>query len=403
MAVSSNFAEDKLTTPVTIHGVDKHGTPLTLLDAMTTHYGPHPSGNVHHFRGLQAIVGTHASGRDHQFTSFRARFRNLDAWKPRIREPTWTAQVTLAASGTLTAYDPSTPGNTEESSLWLGGRELPPFSLRGLGRQFLRPLINFLTLALDTPCVLLALQVQDESPDDAWLDIFSAALHPDDNSSIALQERARWLLQPADLNLRHIGSWLDNVDRLGPSPAVVADLAHVDSIALETHVPLLTTVAEGLHRRLYPSDMRFDEDTAADIQVAAVAAVSSIHPKAAEVVRGLLNYVGEPGYAKRLARLADVVKEAAPGVTGRTGKWKELVSGARNEFAHRIKVDFLADNDIDRYSAVTFSLRWLLTALLLLQAGIEPSVLGARFTSHEAYWRFLADARLWQPKVYGNQ
>jgi hypothetical protein len=37
--VVQNFAEEALRIPVTIHGHDDAGTPLTLLDALTTYWG----------------------------------------------------------------------------------------------------------------------------------------------------------------------------------------------------------------------------------------------------------------------------------------------------------------------------------------------------------------------------
>ena len=115
---------------------------------------------------------------------------------------------------------------------------------------------------------------------------------------------------------------------------------------------------------------------------------------------GLLKYVGDLGYAKRLARLASVADAAAPGVTGRTSRWKNLVFEVRNEYAHRISAGFLNDKDIDERLAVAFSLRWLLTTVLLLQGGVDASVLRTRLTTHEQYQRFLVDAQVWCPRIY---
>jgi hypothetical protein len=399
--VTSYFEEHDLVTPMTIHGLDASGTPLTLLDAITSHYGPHPSGRTHHFRGLQAIMGGHATGRDHQYVGFRIRLRHLDAWVPRLREMTWTSEVRVEGGGRLTFEDHSVSDPSRPPKIWLTGQGFRPLTLRGMDSRFLRPLMTIFTLATDTPCVLLEYQVQEDSPDSAWWDVFSSAHHPDSDAADTLWERARWLLQPADVDLYHVGVWLSRVDSLGPLPAVVADLAHAESISLETQVLLLSTVAEGLHRRLYPGEVRFDEQVAEDVQAAAAEAVGPIHPDAASAVRGLLRHVGEIGYGKRLVSLADAVGDAVPGVTGRTTQWKNLVYKARNEFAHRpLEANFLSDNDVDRYITVALSLRWLLTGLLLLQAGLDPSALATRFNDHEPYLRFLADARMWQPRIY---
>jgi hypothetical protein len=177
-------------------------------------------------------------------------------------------------------------------------------------------------------------------------------------------------------------------------------MAHADSISVDTQALLLATVAEGMHRRLYPEEVRFDGKTAEQVQAVAAVAVEAIHPDAKSAVHGFLNQVGEVGYGRRLMRLAEAVQDAMPGVTGKTSKWKDLVYKTRNEYAHRLSVGFLDDDDVDRRLAVVFSLRWLLTGLLLLQAEVAPTVLATRLQHHEQYQRFLADAAVWQPKIY---
>jgi hypothetical protein len=245
-----------------------------------------------------------------------------------------------------------------------------------------------------------------ESPEGPWWDVFSAALQAESDSGQLLWELPNWLLQPSDVGLREVGVWLDKVDLLGPLPAVVADLAQAQPISLDTQALLLATVAEGLHRRLYPGERRFHENEDQNEQIAtlvrdaAAEAVDLIHVDARAAAAGLLKYVGDVGYPKRLTRLANEAKAAAPEVTGKTTRWKNLVFKVRNEYAHRISAGFLSDEDIDERLTVTFSLRWLLTTLLLLSANVDASVLRARLGAHEPYQRFLADARVWAPGIY---
>lgn len=398
--VVQNFAEEALMTPVTIHGHDDAGTPLTLLDALTTYWGvPDETGAAAHvLQGSQAIVGAHIPDRNHLFTGIRVRLSKLRAWQPLLSEPTWIPEGVLAQGGTVAFQEPEV-SESGGPSLWLSGQELPPSTLRVLDRSFWQPLVSLFTLVTGTQCVPLERQVQ-ESPGGPWWDTYSVTLRSDDEDIDTRWDQPRWLLQPPVVDARHVRVWLDRAELLGPLPAVVADLAHARPIALDTQVMLLTTVAEGLHRRLYPGDVRFDPDTAAQVQNAAAAAVGSIHEKAEEAVRGLLGHVEDVGYGKRLARLAATVDAAMPGVTGRTNRWKNLVSDARNEYAHRLNTAFLEDEDFDRYLTVALSLRWLLTGALLLQADISEQVLKTAFESHEPYQRFLADARTWQPRTY---
>jgi hypothetical protein len=407
--VTQEFAEEELTAPVTIHGLDDRGRPLTLISATTVHWGrPDAAGYAHQFRGIQAVIGGHIRDRDHLFTGFRVRLRNLDAWRPWLQQAQRTAEVPLANGGSVTVEDIPVSGQAGRSALWLTGQSLPPTTLRGMGTHFVQPLISLFTLATDRPCLPLALQVQEDPPDGPWWDVCSAALQADEESTDLRWDLPRWLLQPTDLGLHQVGSWLDKASLLGPLPAVVADLAQADGISLDTQALLFATVAEGMHRCLYPGDLRFHEDrelnadVAERVRAAAAEAADPIHADAKAAVSGFLAYVGDLGYAKRLARLASVADAAAPGVTGRTSRWKNLVFEVRNEYAHRISPGFLNDRDVDDRLTVAFSLRWLLTAVLLLQSGIDASVLRTRLAAHEQYQRFLADAQVWCPRIYAQ-
>jgi hypothetical protein len=398
--VVQNFTEEALMTPVTVHGRDDAGTPLTLIDALTTYWGV-PDGNdaAHVLQGSQAIIGVHIPDRNHLFTGIRVRLSNLRAWQPHLRDPAWASKGVLAEGGTVAFQEPEVYEASGSPSLWISGQEMSPSTLRVLDRSFWQPLVSLFTLVTGARCVPLERQVQ-EAPGGPWCDTYSVALHSDDKDIDTRWDQPRWLLQPLVVDARHVQVWLDKAELLGPLPAVVVDLTHARPVALDTQVLLLTTVVEGLHRRLYPGDVRFDRETAKQVQNAAVAAVNSIHERAEAAVRGLLGHVEDVGYGKRLARLAATVNTAMPGVTGRTNRWKGLVSNARNEYAHRLNTAFLEDEDFDRYLTVALSLQWLLTGVFLLQADIGEQVLKAALKSHEPYQRFLADARKWQPRIY---
>ena len=88
------------------------------------------------------------------------------------------------------------------------------------------------------------------------------------------------------------------------------------------------------------------------------------------------------------------------GVTGDTDKWRHIVTKARNQYAHRIKNEFLEPEGVDQYLTTAFSLRWLLTGLLLLQADIPTQVLAERFRNYQQYSYFLSSATEWQPDIY---
>ena len=176
---------------------------------------------------------------------------------------------------------------------------------------------------------------------------------------------------------------------------------------IETSVLELTTVAEGLARRLWPDAVRMSGDEATRARELAAAAFEQQPAELAEVVGAALGYLEELSYPQRLLQLAELVEGIAPGVLGRRtvegrpSRWKALVCGARNEFAHRLQGVWLDDDRIDRYLTVTGSLRWLLTAVLLLETGLPAALLATQFGQHQPYLFFLRQAKEWQPQVYG--
>ena len=131
--VAQDFVEEDLTTPVTIHGLDDRGRPLTMISATTVHWGrPDAGGYRHQFRGIQAVVGGHVHDRDHPFTGFRVRLRNAEAWRPRLQQAQWTAEVHLANGGSVTIEELPVSGQASHSALWLTGQGLPPATFRGM-------------------------------------------------------------------------------------------------------------------------------------------------------------------------------------------------------------------------------------------------------------------------------
>ncbi len=87
--------------------------------------------------------------------------------------------------------------------------------------------------------------------------------------------------------------------------------------------------------------------------------------------QALTQYLWEPSYPERLAALLQDVDQAAPGVAGRPNRWKTAVATARIGFAHSLKKD-PAEHDVQAWHVLAQSLRWLLTARLLLPSVLSP-------------------------------
>jgi hypothetical protein len=397
-AVSELSESETLTGPLLIHGLDKENIPITLLDGVTSFRSFNPfidaGPSKQRLRGNQAVVGGQLSSRDHQFSGIRVQLQGLDMWSPLISNPAWGSDVTLDDGGSI-AFE-----ETETSGTWFRASALPSRSLRDLDRTIVRPLMSLLNISTSYPHELLALQVQDLDS-GGWWDVYAASQFADgmdDDSDIH-----RWLLRPGDLKLENIKLWLGQVNKFGPLPAVIADLVKPSEISLETQVSQVTTIAEGLHRALFPNIRRMDDGEADNVLNAAVEAVRAINPTATDAVRGLLGNLTDVSYGTRIKQLADETRVAVPGVTGISkSKWTEMVYGARINFAHRLRSDFYGDEDINNYLTTAMSLQWLLAGLLLLKSGFPESLLSERFNGHEQYQIFLKYAKLWKPSVYGS-
>jgi len=176
---------------------------------------------------------------------------------------------------------------------------------------------------------------------------------------------------------------------------------------IETSVLELTTVAEGLARRLWPDAVRMSREEATQARELVAAAFAQQPAELAKVVDAALGYLEKLSYPERLLQLATHAESIVPDVLGvRTAegvpsRWKALVCDARNEFAHRLKGDWLDNDRIDQYLLVAGSLRWLLTAVLLLETVLPAESLAAQFRQHQPYQLFLRQAKDWFPYVYG--
>jgi len=220
---------------LTVHGLTDDGTRLTLLEAQNRSYtgGLYPENQVEVIAGVHLVVGANLTGRDHAFRSLRARF---------------------AGSEVLGGVEPEAPPRLRDGAIlglvedaarrWVVLEKLQPASLRSLDRRYLRPAGSLIALATGRDSALLAIEIRDDEH-GTWLPVHAAAHQTVKTTSIDP------LLGHTDLTLQNLATWFDRAELLGPLPPVVAE-ALTGPVALESRVLELTTVAEGLHRRLYP-------------------------------------------------------------------------------------------------------------------------------------------------------
>lgn len=384
-----------------VHGVLEDGTEVALLGALEHERKVSATQDRQTLRARSAVLGGHVSG-EARYTRLRLRLRYLDEWAMPLSAASAPSAASLSDGGSVSVeWDtPTRPSPSQGGELgrvgWLGLDGLPPSTEQELDRRFVTPLASLLSLAVDKDCPPVAIEVAT-GPDEPWLTVHHSGLE-----APAAVPRP-WYLQllPLDyLGLERVATWLDAVERLGPLPPVVARATGGSGGTLETQLLELCTVTEGLHRRLFPESRRLSEPEKEAARTAVGAAITDLEDGVQEAVRGAIQHIEEPSFPMRLLELAQWVKPAVPGVTGQTNKWKGCVTDVRHEFAHRLKGGFLATARIDELIAVRQSLRWFLMGLLLLQTGLEPAELAARFKDHRPYDLFLAQAPEWLPRVF---
>lgn len=433
------FWEDPV--PMTIHGDlspdddeegEGGGEPVTLVEvAYRGGSLPVPGAEVgpgrgtQQWRGPSAVRGAHVDDAGQRYAGVRVRLRHLEDWagagsshglsgEAGSAAPTVVVASATLAEGGHVHLDQETPGQLDDENedrqrpVWLRVVLPEPMTWHLMDRTVLTPLVTLLSLAVGADCSPVAIEVTPHPFPDAagsarWLRLHSAALHP----PAARPRPAHTMLLPrAVLGLEAVAAWLDHVEVLGPLPPVVAASAAGRQQLLETRVLELTTIAESLARRLWPGARRLTEDQAQAARSAAAAAVADQEKEVVDAVTAALTHVEELSYPKRLLQLAEDAGQVVPDAVGRRNehgqpsRWKKVVFQARNDFAHGLNPGWVSEGGVERYLAVVYSLRWLLTAVLLLRTGVPPETLRARLQAHQPYQLFLEQARHWLPEVY---
>lgn len=402
--------------PFTIHGVLGGVGRVTAIDCQALRGSmPMLGGPQEHLLSpLNVVLGAQTEGRGQRFCGVRVRLRNIDEWADlggfaivmeetgarsiSFEEPT-VEPVRLASGAQLSLHQettlrgPTVRGGAFNRKVWLQVINLKPATWQEIDSAIATPLVSLVTLCLGVRSGATEIELTIDG--ERWLQLGANWLESEEPDRI--DAAIAWL---AHLGLPGVAHWLDKVEELGPLPPVVARFsAKQKSTVLETELLEMTTVAEGLHSRLFPDQVRVSDAQAARIQTKVMDVLSDEEQPIQQILRGMMTHLKEPGYGRRLKQLAGLVEASVPGIVGRTNKWAEAVTNARNKYAHRTG-GFLQDSDIDSLFAVVESLRWLLRCILVLQAGVSDEHLAKRVSELSGYGLFLERAATGLPKVY---
>ncbi|WP_282944547.1 HEPN domain-containing protein [Cellulomonas endometrii] len=388
---------------------------ITLIDAHTVsrqrNWGSGvPDPGTQALRADHAVRGLWSGGAEQTFTIVEIRLNHLDEWaelpglsleiedKPNGRvsiahEPQDVTPVAVrdpAGTLTLTSRNPLPNLTFRGARLdrgayvrWEADSGDPGLTVDQILARLVGPMVHAVSTAMDARCLPESVRVARADTPLADLH-FATRVDPE-------PERARVaigsdLLTRTHFGLTHLATWLERAPVLNPIPAVLLQSFSDPDRPIESQVLDLATAAEGLHRRLHPSDRRMSRRQADRARKLARDAVDA---DLRDLVNEALTHLGDWSFRDRLQSLVSTARAVPVDVVGNADEWVDEVAKARNGFAHQLTASSTRpiEDEIRHYARLRDSLRWLLSLVLLLDAGVVPAVLGERLAQHERFRR----------------
>jgi len=404
----------------TIHGIVRNSPRMiSLIECVTISRRSEMASASFEDQVLQArymLRGAHISGDDQLYSAVKVRVANIDEWvglpgfsvstgstdevkliyrRPKVPSALTEDGATVRVSESMRRSWPKATGGHITRECWILVENFGLRTFHEISRDYVTPVVSILNLSMGvaSPVTATALKVGDD-----WCSVWHSNI-TEEATSLS-RTRNDFLLPLSALSISSIAKFLDLTGKIGPLAPVVADAdSGLRRATLETQVLELTTVAEGLHRSLYPEESRFSKDAAIRIQKLVREALRNEPEPCNSVVQGFFTHIEEPNYKTRLRRLVDVATSLIPGVVGSADLWVKLVDSARNSFAHRTQ-QILSVEKIDEYYAISQSLRWVLVGVLLAESRVDKEDCIPRIQEFSRYRQYLRNMKSSLPSVF---
>jgi hypothetical protein len=406
---------------VTVHGITSEQGRVSLVQCIPIHHRT-IGGGAHVEQTLSvryAVLGAHISGPEQKYTAVAIRADGLDAWAnlewlsyiPGDDDPGELLRIQRKESSPLTRvgeFSISIGGVIHnrrnlssyaiEHEAWISIDQFVPRTFDEVDRDFIAPVTGVISLLTGTACPLLNMELLPDGADSQ---------HPL-SRVVAKDEvpRSR-TVRPHDVLVPHgatslmvLANFLSRNRLLGSLTPVIADAQGEPArSSIQTQLLQLTTVAEGLHRRLFPEEFRLVSADVLDIKAKISTALAENPQRHLDILNGFLAHVGEPNYKNRLRRLVNEVSVIMPGVAGQVPRWINKVDHARNTFAHSLGTHL--DAPLAReYYVICRSLVWIMSGVLLKDSGVRENLLRDRIAQSRPYQHFLRQAHTLLPTIY---
>lgn len=371
--------------PITVWGLLDDGQAVTLLGARN-HGGAY--GRPPRYLGQIAVSGTHVSDNE-----------RYSAVRFRIGHPLCLAHLSDGESRIM-EDDQSTLGVTAleaENWLvnWLVYESSAPATLQELEMRVVSGCRALMHVALhpDRDLPVCETQVRRD-PDEPWLTLRGPAFCAEPGSF-----QVDTLLPADELTLERFAQWIplnDSLDGLGWA------VARGVEGPLQVQTQVLTSLVEGLHRRLDFEQSYFPREVPkaalkrirkAAWEAAAAQAraerIEGLDPVlVGELVKKAVGHVGDVSFRDRADAVVAEVGQAVPEIATSVPELPKILTDPRHLFAHQLPQDQAKEPLEDRWRywrAVSSITPWLLRALLLLNLGVDPHFLHQRCLCHEKF------------------
>ena len=381
--MSSGAATVKAFQPITLWGQLDAGPVVTLVNAYNHGRDGAYFGSPHYKADYAVLGDRHVSGVDQLFSAARFRFGD-PYWLGHLRESKASA---VDSEGAALSVEKSDDGN------WLVYTAAAPATLRQLKTRVVSGCLALAELVLDQDFAArdTHLRVNDGDP---WLTV-----HGPESSTPPNELDADTLLRREELTVERFAKWIPFNDRLDGLASVVA---RPIKAPLQTQVLVVTPLVEGLHRRMPKT---FEQSKFARASPSVLKRIKEASRRAARVtatnrrnldpqqvhvaVMNSVSHFDDVDYVQRATDLVTTVCAVIPEIAESVADLPECLTKAHHEMAHQLPLDEekepLEVRNL-RWLVVANITPWLLRGLLLLEAGIDPSVLHDRYL---AYGRFL--------------
>ncbi len=376
--------------PIKVWGTLDTGQPVTVLDARNWGEGASPR-----YVGQAAVFGAHVAP-DELYSALRFHVGHF----------LWLAHLTEGESSVVDD-DQSTLGVEAAGATncnWLVYTSSNPATLGQLEKRVVSGCLALMHLALcpdrdpDRDLVACATQVR-RGPDGPWLTVSGPAYSAEQESF-----QADTLLQPKDLTINRFAEWIPLNDRLDGLGWAVGERMNV---AVQAQTQVLTSLVEGLHRRLPSFEQSCFPDVPEDKRTAALRRIRKAAREAAaaqareeqiegldpervkDLVRNAVEHIGVLSYRERAKAVVARVRDAVPEIDESVANLPSRLTDPRHSFAHQLPQDEAKEPPLEdrwrHWTAVSTITPWLLRALLLLNMGIDPRYLRDRCLRHEKF------------------